>query len=122
MNFKWKIHRVTSACLAVALPCLALGGPPSPNTDMAVGEVDAVLTFCARTTPGSEREVEELRTVLTGKLGSGVRHSTEYQRGFDLISDALAKTDKGTLGTVCGELTAKEPKARHGHGGMRERR
>jgi hypothetical protein len=121
MNFRRKIHRVTSACLAVALPCLALAGPPSPNTDMAVGEVDAVLTFCARTTPGSEREVEELRTVLTGKLGPGVRHSTEYQRGFDLISDALAKTDKATLSAVCSQLTPKKP-PRHGHGGMGQRR
>jgi len=122
MNFTRKIHRVTSACLAVALPCLALAGPPSPNTDMAVGEVEAVLTFCARTTPGSGREVEELRKVLTGKLDPGVRHSSEYQRGFDLISDALARTDKATLDAVCDQLTAKKPKPRHGHEDMRERR
>ena len=104
MNFTRKIHRVTSACLAVALPCLALAGPPSPNTDMAVGEV------------------EELRKVLTGKLDPGVRHSSEYQRGFDLISDALARTDKATLDAVCDQLTAKKPKPRHGHEDMRERR
>lgn len=104
MNTKRKILRVTSVCLAVALPCLALANPPSPNTDMAVGEVEAVLAFCAKSNPGAEKEIEGWRKVLTGKVAADVRHSTEYRHGFDLISEALAQGDKASVLATCGQL------------------
>jgi hypothetical protein len=96
------------------LPCLASAHAPG---NMALGEVDAILKFCARTDSRFEKSVQELETALTSKASQGARGSAEYKQGYDLVSDALAKINTAQALATCTQ-DLKEPKHRddtHGH-------
>ena len=87
--------------LAALLPCLALADAPS---NVAVGEVDAILKFCAKTDPRLEASVARHLAVLTGNASPGARGSAQYKQGYDLVSDALAKVSKPTALAACSAL------------------
>jgi len=61
---------------------------------VAVGEVDAILKFCAKTDPRLAASAERHLTVLTGVASPGARGTAQYKQGYDLVSDALAKVSK----------------------------
>ena len=108
---------VIGTCLAAMLPCLAYAAGPS---DAAVGEVDAVLRFCAKNTPEHGRNIESLRKLLTGKASAGARSSSQYKQGYDLVTAALEKGDKTKMRATCNAgLTEREREGRedHGHAG-----
>ncbi len=86
-------------CVAAALPCLAFADAPS---NMAVGEVEAILQFCARADP--RVDIEKHMTVLTGKVSPGARSTAEYKQGYDLMSDALAKVGGAQAVAACTPL------------------
>jgi hypothetical protein len=98
--------------LAALLPCVALADAPS---NMAAGEVEAILKFCAETDGRLEKDVEAHLTLVTGKLAPGARGSAEYKEGYDLVSDSLAKVAKPTALAACATLAAPrhspEPRA-----------
>ena len=99
--------------LAALLPCLALADAPS---NAAVGEVDAILKFCAKTDHRLEDSIEKYSKVLTGKASPGARGSEQYKQAFDLVSDALAKVSKPTALAACAALAAPEhSKQGNGH-------
>ena len=87
--------------LAALLPCLALADAPS---NVAVGEVDAILKFCAKTDPRLEANAEKQLTVLAGTASPGARGTAQYKQGYDLVSDALAKVSKPTALAACSAL------------------
>jgi len=101
MNKGLKIPTLIGTWLAALLPCLALADAPS---NVAVGEVDAILKFCAKTDPRLEARVEKYMTLLTGKASPGARGSAQYKQGYDLVSDALAKVSKPTALAACSAL------------------
>ena len=92
--------------LAALLPCLALADAPS---NVAVGEVDAILKFCAKTDPRLADNAEKQLTVLAGKASPGVRGTAQYKQGYDLVSDALAKVSKPTALGACSVLAPQRP-------------
>ena len=98
--------------LAALLPCLALADAPS---NVAVGEVDAILKFCAKTDPRLAASAERHLTVLTGVASPGARGTAQYKQGYDLVSDALAKVSKPTALTACSVL-ASPPSDKGGKG------
>jgi len=107
-----KIHTLIGTCLAAALPCLAVASPPG---DVAVGQVDAILNFCAKAAPRLAQNAETWRTVLTHEASAGARSSGAYQQGYKQVSDALAKGNKAQEIAACtAGLTATAPKPRHG--------
>ena len=93
-----KIHTLLGTCLAAALPCLALASPPS---DVAVGQLDAILNFCAKAVPQLEKGTQAWRTALTHGASPGVRNSTAYKQGYEQISDALAKGNQAQQIAAC---------------------
>ncbi len=94
-----RFRRLMGTCVAAVLPGLALADAPS---NMAVGEVEAILQFCAKTDP--RVDIEKHLTVLTGKVSPGARSTTEYKQGYDLMSDVLAKVDRTQAVTACTPL------------------
>ena len=99
--------------LAALLPCLALADAPS---NVAVGEVDAILKFCAKTDPRLAANAEKQLTVLAGEASPGARGTAEYKQGYDLVSDALAKVSKPTALAACSALASPaSEKAGKGH-------
>ena len=106
---------VIATCLATMLPCLAYAAGPS---DAAVGEVDAVLRFCAKNTPEHGRNIESLRKLLTGKASAGARSSSQYKQAYDLVTAALEKGDTAKMRATCNAgLTERERREDHGHAG-----
>lgn len=106
-----RFHTMIIASVAVMAPCLALADAPS---NMALGEVDAILQFCGKTDSRFEQSVQKLQTALTGKATRG---TAEYKQGHDLVSAALAKVSKSQALATCTQSLA--PHKRHdddGHG------
>jgi hypothetical protein len=98
MNHKGRtIHALLGTCLAAALPCLALASPPS---DVAMGQIDAILNYCVKAVPGLEKGAQTYRTLLTGNA-AGVRGSNGYQEGYDQVSAALVKGNHGQQIAAC---------------------
>jgi len=93
-----RIHTLLGTCLAAGLPCLALASPPS---DVAVGEIDAILDFCAKAVPRLETNAQAWRTVLTHDASAGVRSSMAYTQGYQQVSDALAKGNQAQEIAAC---------------------
>jgi hypothetical protein len=108
-----KIHTLLGTCLAAALPCLAIASPPS---DVAVGQLDAILNFCARAVPGLEKSTQAWRTALTREASRGARSSPAYKQGYEQISDALAKGNQAQEIATCtaGFTLPKEREDSHG--------
>jgi len=98
--------------LAALLPCLALADAPS---NVAVGEVDAILKFCAKTDPRLAANAEKQLTALAGKASPGARGTAQYKQGYDLLSDVLAKVSKPTALSACSAL-ASPPSDKGGKG------
>jgi hypothetical protein len=101
-----KTHTLIGTCLAAVLPCLALADAPG---NVALGEIDAILKFCAKTDPRLAADVEKQLTALLGKASPGARGSTEYRQGFDLVSDALATVSNPTALAACSALANPAP-------------
>jgi hypothetical protein len=101
MNKELKIPTLIGTWLAALLPCLALADAPS---NVAVGEVDAILKFCAKNDPRLENDVDRYLTVLTGNASPGVRGTAQYKQGYDLVNDALVKVSVQTALAACSAL------------------
>ncbi len=93
--------KIPTLMLAALLPCLALADAPG---NAAVGKVDAILKFCAKTNPRLADNAEKQLTVLAGKASPGARGTAQYKQGYDLVSDALAKVSKPTALAACSAL------------------
>jgi hypothetical protein len=111
-----KTPTLIGAWLAALLPCLALADAPS---NVAVGEVDAILKFCAKTDPRLEASVARYVTVLTGEASPRARSSAEYKQGYDLVNDALAKVSKPTALAACSVLAEPQISSKVGNGGRK---
>jgi hypothetical protein len=101
MNNGLKIPTLIGTWLAVLLPCLVLADVPG---NAVVGEVDAILKFCAKTDPRLAANAEKQLTVLAGKASPGARGTPQYKQGYDLVNDALAKVSKPTALAACSAL------------------
>jgi hypothetical protein len=84
--------------LLAALPGLAVASPPS---DIAVGQIDAILDFCAKGLPEETRAADELRHEATHEAVSGARHSKTYQQSYDKEAQILAQGDRAKEITAC---------------------
>lgn len=94
--------------LALTVPCVASASPPS---NMAVGEIDAIVSFCSRLDPGLESDARQLRGVLLRETDPGAKNSAEYRQGHDLVSDALAGIEHKQALAACGTLAPKGHKS-----------
>ena len=113
MNNKGLRFRILAiTCLAVGLPCVALADAPS---NMGVGQVEAILNFCAKGNPGLEKDAKAFQTLLTGNVSPGVRSSAEYKRGYDLVTDELQKGNKAQLLAACAAGLALPKRGDHDH-------
>jgi hypothetical protein len=108
-----KIPTLIGTWLVALLPCLALADTPS---NVVVGEVDAILKFCAKTDPRLERSVERYMTLLNGEASPGARRSAEYKQGYDLVNDALAKVSKPAARAACSALVKPQSSEKVGNG------
>ena len=93
-----KPNTLIGGCLAAALPCLALASPPS---DAAVGQIDAILDFCAKAVPSLEKGAHDYRILLTGNAMRGARNSSAYREGYQQVSEALQKGNHGQEVAAC---------------------
>lgn len=96
--------------LAAALPGAASANP-LPN--MAVGEIDAIVTFCSGIDPRLEDQAERVRSALGGQLQPGARSSAEFRQGYELVSAALAQVDRRQALAACGSTQGEH---RHSSG------
>jgi|SRR5882762_3734061 len=109
-----KIHTLLGTCLAAALPCLAIASPPS---DVAVGQLDAILNFCATSVPRLEKSTQAWRTALTREASRGARSSAAYKQGYQQISDVLAKGNQAQEISACTVgFTLPKERDDHAHG------
>ena len=97
-NKERRIHTLIGTCLAAALPCLGQASPPS---DAAVGQIDAILNFCANAVPSLGQDAEAWRKLLTGNASPAARSSQAYQDGYRQISDSLASGNHGEEVSAC---------------------
>jgi hypothetical protein len=102
---------VIGTCVAVALP--GFGSAAEVPGNMAVGEVEAILQYCARIDP--RVDVERHLTVLTGRVSPDVRTTDGYKQGYDLMSDALAKSNKAQAVLACAPLATDRDRDRKDH-------
>jgi hypothetical protein len=101
-----RVRTLIGACLAAALPCLALAGPPA-NTSMAMGEIEGIMKFCVRAAPEHAKELEQQMSSLTNTLSpSGVRGTAAYQQGYDLVTDALVKVEPERIRLSCTSIVS----------------
>ena len=91
-------HTLVGTCLAAALPALALASPPS---DAAVGQIDAILSFCAKSDPSLGKNAQQLRSLLTQDASPGARNSKGYQEGYQQVIDALETGNHGQEIAAC---------------------
>jgi hypothetical protein len=92
------IRTLIGTCLAAALPGLALASPPS---NASVGQIDAILNFCAKAVPRVEKSAETYRTLLTHDASPGVRSTAAYRQGCDQVNDALANGNQALELAAC---------------------
>lgn len=93
-----KVHMLIGTCLAAALPCLA---PATPHTDMALGQVDAILDFCEAVAPGLKHNLEITRRLFSHNGVGATRNSTAYNDGYLQVHDALAKGNRAQETATC---------------------
>jgi hypothetical protein len=93
-----KLHAVVGTCLVAALPALALASPPS---DAAVGQIDAILNFCAKSVPSLQKNAGLYREAWIGNASPGARNSKAYKDAYDQVSDALEKGNRGEEIKAC---------------------
>ena len=113
-----KLHMLVGTCLVATLPALALASPPS---DAAVGQIDAILNFCAKSVPSLEKNAGLYRTAWIGNASPGARNSKAYKDAYDQVSEALEKGNHGQEIAACVAGLGKhgegeDRKAHHGHG------
>jgi hypothetical protein len=97
-------NRLLGACVAAAMPCMALADAPSAAS---VGEIDAILKFCAKIEPRLAGDFESHWELITGGAARGTRGSKEYKEGYDLVSDALAGAGGKAAAEACATLAKK---------------
>ena len=93
-----KFHTLVGTCLAAALPALAVTSPPS---DAAIGQIDAILNFCAKSDPSLGKNAQQLRTMLSQDASPGARNSNAYKEGYQQVSDALENGNHGQEIAAC---------------------
>jgi len=93
-----RLHALVGTCLVAALPALALASPPS---DAAVGQIDAILNFCAKSVPELQKNTGLYRAAWIGNAAPGARNSKAYKDAYDLVSEALEKGNRGQEITAC---------------------
>ncbi len=119
MNHKGRrIHSVLGTFLAAALPGLALASPPS---DVALGQVDAILSYCAKVAPRLGKDAEEYRESFSREAPKGVRKSADYQQGYKQVSEALAKGNQAQQIAACTAGLTKSEHRRHDDDRSRDR-
>ncbi len=91
---------VIGTCVAMMLP--GLGSAADAPSNMAIGEVEAILQFCAKVDP--RVDADKHLTVLIGKVSPAVRNTDGYKEGYDLVNDALAKANKAQAALGCAPL------------------
>lgn len=119
MNNKRMMLRMIGTCLVAALPCLASADAPG---DMAAGEVDSILKFCARSDPRLEENAEKLRKLLARSFPPGAQSTAGYKQGYGLVTDALERADKTKVQAACTaglSVSGDHREARLGHHGDR---
>ena len=104
-------------CVALILPCVTLADAPSAA---AVGQIDAILTYCSRIEPQLEKSVKSFQSLVTGNTAPNVRSSAPYKQEFEATTAALAKADRHEVSAACVKtLSLPETKERAEHGGRR---
>ena len=109
-----RLHTLFGTCLAMILPCVVLADAPS---NIALGEVDAILKFCAKSDSRLEGNAHKLESLLTSQASPGARGTAEYKQGYDLVTDALEKGNKAQVLAACSQdlapKTSRDDHARH---------
>ena len=105
-------HALIGACLAATLPGLAAAGAPS---DAALGQIDAILSFCTKAVPKLEDNAHALRRLLSQGAPAGARSSAAYQVAYAQLEALLAKGNHGQEVALCtAGLGMKPPRERDG--------
>jgi len=102
----FKVRRIIGVCLAAALPWQALADPPS---DAGLGQVEAILTFCAKSDPKLAPRAHEGMEQLAGHAREAARKTPAYQQGFNTLTELLAKLTPAQVAAGCAVLAP--PKA-----------
>jgi hypothetical protein len=97
----FKNHRIMWLGLAAALPLQALASPPS---NAAIGQMEAILTFCANSNPALASRAQLTMQMLGGTTAAGARTTVAYQNAFKSASAQLAKLTPAEAAARCAVL------------------
>jgi hypothetical protein len=92
------IFSFLSSCFLAGLPSLSLAKPP---TDIAVGQIDAILNFCKKAAPQLNGEAEKQRHQATHEADSRARTSSAYKAAYAKETEILAKGNQAQQLAAC---------------------
>jgi len=105
-----KANPILLLCSALALPQLAMAGLADTNP-RGLGDVQAVLKFCAEVDPRDASAFRELWASIvgdsTGKPLDVVEDSGAFKEGFDSETGDLHKLSRSTAVAYCGDIAAR---------------
>lgn len=105
-----KANRILLLCSALALPQLALAGLADTNPQ-GLGDVQAVLKFCAEVNPRDAAAFQELWASIvgdsTGKQLDVVEDGGGFKQGFDSEASDLHKLSRSTADAYCADIAAR---------------
>ena len=104
-----KVRHVICMSALVALPHFALAATPPGE----LGAFQAIYDFCAKVDPQQRKDLgiraDALFRDLTKPQIASIRQSTEYQRGYKLLSSVLPKLTADDAMSGCVALVPTKP-------------
>ena len=105
-----KVRHVVCSSALVVLPHFALAATPPGET----GAFQAIYDFCGKVDPQQRKDFDIQADALFGDLTkpqiASIRQSTEYQRGYKLLSSVLPKlTSEDAISGCAALVPAKKP-------------
>jgi hypothetical protein len=106
-----KMSRVVCLGMAFGFATLAVAEKP-PDSKQGLGQVEAILDYCAKVNPQAATKYKEHKKLLVGdtpdKDVAEIRKSDEYKQAYESVSGELSQASKDEAVKACTEFLPKK--------------